>query len=95
MMSNDSYSISQARDHLARLVHEAEAGGPIELTRRGEPVAVVLAIDEYRRICAPRPGLWSAISRFRAQRSTPDLGVDPDELLDGARDPDQGRDFGW
>ena len=94
-MSNDSYSISKARDHLARLVHEAEAGRTIELTRRGEPVAVVLAIDEYRRLAAPRPGVWTAISRFRARRSASDLGIDPDDLLNGVREPSEGRDFDW
>lgn len=94
-MSKESYSISQARDHLARLVHEAEAGRAIELTRRGEPVAVVLAIDEFRRISAPRLSVWSAISQFRAQRSPSDLGLDPDDLFDSVREPIDGRDFGW
>ncbi len=94
-MSNYSYSISKARDHLARLVHEAEAGRAIELTRRGEPVAVVLAIDEYRRISAPRLGVWSAISRFRDRRSPSDLGLDPADLLNGVREPSEGRDFDW
>ncbi len=87
-MSDDRYSISQARDQLARLVHDAESGRHIELTRRGKPVAVVIAIDEYRRLSALRTGVWSAISQFR---STHDLtGMDDlaDELAAGTRNQD-------
>jgi prevent-host-death family protein len=94
-MSDDTYSISQARDQLARLVHDAEGGRHIELTRRGRPVAVVLAIDEYRKLSAPRTGVWSAISRFR---STHDLaGMDDlaDELTTGTRSSEPGRGFSW
>lgn len=94
-MSDDKYSISQARDQLARLVHHAEGGRHIELTRRGKPVAVVIAIDEYRKLSAPKPGVWSAISQFR---STHDLtGMDDlaDELTAGTRSQDSGRGFSW
>ena len=43
------YSIAEARAHLPGLVNEA-ADGPIEITRRGEPVLVVLSVAEYRRV---------------------------------------------
>jgi len=94
-VSQDRYSISQARDQLARLVHEAEAGRRIELTRRGEPVAVVLAIEEYRRLSTPRPSLWSAIRQFRASEGLEALDLDPGSLLEGTRDRSEGRDFSW
>ena len=33
-----TYSIAEARDNLAKIVRESESG-PVELTRRGRPVA--------------------------------------------------------
>lgn len=48
------YSIAEARHGLARIVHELEDGGSVELTRRGEPVAVMLSVEEYRRLAKGR-----------------------------------------
>lgn len=44
------YSIAQARDQLPQLVHTAEQGTPVELTRRGKQVAVILSAKEYDRL---------------------------------------------
>lgn len=35
------YAIAEARAHLPRIVDQAEAGMDVELTRRGQPVAVL------------------------------------------------------
>ena len=37
---DSTYSIAEARDALTGLVHRVEEGEPIQLTRRGRPVAV-------------------------------------------------------
>lgn len=42
------YSIAEAKNRLSHVVHEAEDDGPVELTRRGKTVAVILSSDEYR-----------------------------------------------
>ena len=94
-MSDDQYSISQARDQLARLVHDAESGRHIELTRRGRPVAVVIAIDEYRKLSAPKTGLWSAIADFRSSHDLSGMEDLADELSSGTRSGDGGREFSW
>jgi|GEM_PF-279436 len=44
------YSIAEARDSFARVVHETEVNGPVELTRRGERVAVLLSAEEFDRL---------------------------------------------
>lgn len=92
---SSSYSISEAKDRLARLVHEAESEGPVELTRRGRPVAVVLGLEDYRRLTTPKLSPWQAIEQFRARHDMEELDIDPDELLDGARDAAPGREFSW
>ncbi len=62
---DDGYSIAEARNNLARLVHEAEDGDPVHLTRRGLPVAVILSLAEYERMRAAGDGLWDRLRRFR------------------------------
>jgi len=44
------YSVAEAREKLAHVVHEAEEGTTVELTRRGKPVAVVLSHIAYERL---------------------------------------------
>lgn len=84
------YSIAQARHNLAAIVHELEQQPVIELTRRGEPVAVLLSLAEYRRLYAGRGDFWSAYSTFREQFAA-DQG-DVAELLRDTRDPAPGRE---
>ena len=60
-----SYSIAEARDNLAAIVHDVEETAAVELTRRGKPVAVLLSVDEYRRLAANKRDLWDAYTEFR------------------------------
>jgi prevent-host-death family protein len=89
------YSIAQARDQLAGIVHDAEAGTPIELTRRGRPVAVIVSLQEYRRLASEqKQEFWAAYEKFRAETDLEHLGIGP-EVFDGVRDRSPGRDPGW
>lgn len=45
-------SIAQARNSLTELVYEAEEGRPVQFTRRGRPVAVLVSEAEYARLKA-------------------------------------------
>jgi prevent-host-death family protein len=51
---NAAYSIAEAKNNLARLVHEAEQGHAVRLTRRGKPVAVLISTEQYERLSGPR-----------------------------------------
>ena len=43
---NTTYSIAEARNQFADLIHKVEEKGePVQVTRRGEPVAVILSKD--------------------------------------------------
>ena len=83
------YSIAEARDRLPGIVHDVEAGTPVELTRRGKPVAVLMSVDEYRRLSSGREGFWSAIERWRASVDPADL--EGDDPFADVRD----RSLGW
>jgi prevent-host-death family protein len=85
------YSIAEARHNLAAIIHELEQAAPIELTRRGEPVAVLLSTDIYRRLLAPTAGFWAAYLGFRASLATEDL-ADLAEPFADLRDRSPGRE---
>ncbi|MFY9826524.1 MAG: type II toxin-antitoxin system Phd/YefM family antitoxin [Thermoanaerobaculia bacterium] len=87
------YSIAEARDHLPRVIHEAEKGTQVELTRRGKPVAVLVGVEDFERLSKKKPGFWEAYQEFRR---TADLSeIDPDEVFRDVRDQSPGRDFNW
>ncbi len=89
-----SFSIAEAKDQLSKLVHDAEGGAPVELTRRGQPVAVLMSIGDYRRLSADKGAFWERLEGFRIERDVANLGIEPDEWLGGIRDASQARDFG-
>ena len=41
-------SIAEAKAHLSELVEQAEAGDPVCITRRGKPVAQIIAVERKR-----------------------------------------------
>lgn len=85
-----SYSIAKARDQLAELVHRAEKGSAVELTRHGKPVAVILSKQAYEELTRRRPGLWDAIERFRQRADLEAADLGPDVFKD-VRDRSPGR----
>jgi antitoxin Phd len=87
------YSIAEARNSLPALVHDAEKGTPVELTRRGKPVAVLISADEYARLAHGRPDLWSALREFRKRHDPLDLDVDA--IFADVRDRSAGREVKW
>lgn len=73
-MKHAEYSVAEARDKLARLVHEAEHGRPVRITRRGKPVAVLISQADYLRVHGrSRTGLGHAILAWRAKYDGIDL----------------------
>ncbi|MBI5510264.1 MAG: type II toxin-antitoxin system Phd/YefM family antitoxin [Deltaproteobacteria bacterium] len=82
-----SYSIADARNQLPRLVHQAEAGQAVEITRRGRAVAVVVSIDDYAQLSGRAPRLTDGVAEFRAKYPDVDLG----DAFDGLRDRAVGR----
>ncbi len=86
------YSIAEARHNLAALVYEVERKARIELTRRGEPVAVLLSIREYQRLTAEKRGFWQAYESFRRAVGLRRLKIEPD-MFEGVRDWSAGREM--
>ncbi len=85
-------SIAQARAHLPSLVREVEAGKTVELTRRGEPVAVLIGRKKYMQLEQGALRFSEAYEKFTADFDLTSLGIDPDEVFSGVRDQTRGRD---
>ena len=84
-------SVADARDRLPSLVHEVESGAPVEITRRGRPVAVLVAYQEYQRLLGEGPSFWEAVLAYRSATHLDDpqaLGIEPDSF---PRDRSPGR----
>jgi antitoxin Phd len=85
------YSIAKARDNFTSLVRAVERESAVELTRRGKPVAIILSIQEYRRLSARPAGFWDAYSLFRERVNLQELGIEPETFAD-LRDRSPGRE---
>jgi antitoxin Phd len=88
------YSIAEARNRFAEIVHALRHVPQIEVTRRGRPVAVLISVEEFERLRAVGAGFWSAYSDYRDAHDLAELGIEP-EVFAGVREPSPGREMGW
>ena len=87
---NKSYSIAEARNRFTAILRDVEKALAIEITRHGEPVAVLLSWREYQRLTS-RKNFWDAYSSFQDQFNLKDLAIEP-EIFPGSRDRSSGRE---
>jgi prevent-host-death family protein len=91
-------SVAEAKNHLPRLIHQAEHGEPIHITRHGRPVAVLLAAQEYSRLTqeqTPQQGFLDFLETWRTRMAVEDDQPLSDNEIDSLRDKFLGRDFTW
>jgi prevent-host-death family protein len=92
-MAMKRVSVAEAKNTLPALLHEAEAE-PVEIVRRGKPVAVLLSRASYDRLRGKNEGVWAALERFRAKHDLAEL--DAASALEGVRDAEtEGRPVRW
>lgn len=93
------YSIAQARNRFAEIVHGLESQPLIEVTRRGRTVAVMISIEAYEQMKAAAaarvaPDFWASYQAFRAAHDLTGLEIGP-ETFEGVRDRSSGREAAW
>lgn len=86
----EQFSIAEARDQFTKLVRRVEDKAPIEVTRRGKTVAVLMSVEEFRRLQAQRRGFFDAYEAFRAEVNLEAVGLTDEEFAD-LRDGSPGR----
>ncbi len=88
----DRHSIAEARRNLPSLVRDAENGKAVQLTRRGELVAVLVGHREFERLSSGRRSFADAYRDFVNSAELAGLALDPDELFGDLRERTPGRD---
>jgi prevent-host-death family protein len=85
----DQYSIEQISDHLEQIIQDVEQRTPVQLTRQGKRVAVILCATEYdreagalrHRLLHEKLGFGQAIERFRQKYNVEEADINPDEVF--------------
>jgi prevent-host-death family protein len=91
-MAATKVSVAEARQHFARLIKRAQQGKTIQITRRGEPVAVLLSASEYSAITGERSSFIDAMSQVRERLGVADLEIG-DAEFEGLREESPGREI--
>ncbi|MDX2052542.1 MAG: type II toxin-antitoxin system prevent-host-death family antitoxin [Polyangiaceae bacterium] len=91
--SPTTMTMTQARAAFAKVLTRAEAGDAVEVTRDGQPVAMIVGLRQYREGRALSESPSAAFQSFMA-------GLDPRELRGrnpwrALRDQSAGRKFRW
>lgn len=77
-----NWQVQDAKAHFSELIERARSEGPQTITRHGAERAMLLSIEDYRKLTAPH-------SDFKAHL----LGGPKVDGLDIERDRDTGRDI--
>lgn len=88
-------SIAEAKNHLPRLVQQAEAGEAVRITRRGRPVAVLLSEQAYERLLAPRAGIADFLQQWRAEMAAQSAPFADGSEFENLRDNTPARPVIW
>ncbi|CAD5941528.1 Antitoxin [Planktothrix tepida] len=89
---SQQYSIEQIPVNLNKIIQEVEQGEPIEITRQGQQIAVILSTTEYERLVNKAPGFWESLQQFRQEMIEEGIEIDPDEVWKNVRDKSPGRE---
>lgn len=81
-----AWKLETAKARFSEVVRQAKDEGPQTITVRGREAAVVLSVDEYRRLSGPSDDGEHWVDRLRKD---PPLDFD----FEFERDPDTGRDI--
>ena len=89
----DRHSIAEARRNLPALIREAENGKEVELTRRGEPVTILISHRAFKHLTSIRRGFVTAYRDFTTNIDVSNLELNPDELFKDVREETAGHDI--
>ncbi len=89
-----TYSVAEARNRFAEIVHDLKHVSRVEVTRRGRPVAILISIEGFEKLHSGSVGFTSAYDAFRSTVDLTKAGIEP-ELFEGLRDASPGREMSW
>lgn len=63
-----SWPLQDAKNQFSQVVDLARRLGPQTITRHGQPVAVIVAVDEFRKLSRPKESVLEFFSRLKGSR---------------------------
>ncbi len=78
-----TWKLQDAKNRFSEVVNEAERSGPQIVTRRGREAAVVMSVEDYRRLVMPEVNLVDFL------RTSPLCGIE----IDVERSKELGREI--
>lgn len=84
------YSVGSARANLPAILDDVQSGRVIEVTRRGQPVAVIMSPAEYATLEPRQSTFGEACAQFRERFAVRESGLDRG-FFQALRDPRPGR----
>jgi len=92
-----SVALFEARNQLTALVRQVACGSPVEITRHGKPVAILMGIDDYKRLENSNNTFYSQLMDFRERYLDIDTPKDGDygDPFTQVRASEPGRDLPW
>jgi len=93
---SEQYTIAEAKNKLPSIVHSVESGPPVQLTRHGRPVAVLLSTKAYARLNRKKEGFWRSFKAFCKAAEKEDIQITDKDFAE-LRDSTSGRktDMSW
>lgn len=85
-----SIPLFEAKNRLTALVHEAEEGSSIQLTRHGKAVAVLMGNADYAALVDREHSFSTCVDRFRLEWP-PDESLELDDPFADIRSEQGGR----
>ncbi|EGJ32676.1 MULTISPECIES: type II toxin-antitoxin system prevent-host-death family antitoxin [Moorena] len=86
---SEGYDLAEAHVRFAEIVHDAEQGKPVQITRLGKPVVIVLSLREYQRLASENLsenlGFGPALGEFRQKYQIQALDINPDQVFNQVR----------
>lgn len=84
------YSVGSARANLPAILDDVQSGQVIQVTRHGQPVAVILSPGEYAALERRQSPFSEACAAFRQRFAVEELGLEREDL-ESLRDRRPGR----
>jgi prevent-host-death family protein len=88
----ETTTIADAKNNLPKLVHAAEAGEDIQLTRHGRAAAVLVSQAPYMQLFGTGKAVFQEMTRWRENHMDVEI---TDQEVDSWRDRSPVRDFSW
>ncbi len=84
------YSVGSARASLPAILDDVQSGQVIQVTRHGQPVAVIMSPAEYAGLERRQTSFGAACADFRKHFAVAELGLERDDF-ESLRDRRPGR----